>query len=111
MRITFHIINGQGEYVLVVGIFHYNIVGLIPYIGAVTIRAVGGKVGILIDIHSFCRNALVLVGFVECCDQLFNIAKLNGSIIFQYFNNGTFFKFAGEARHDLVVEFVVSYAV
>ena len=96
---------------LVVSILHQNVVGLIPYIGTVAVRAVGSKVGILVDVHSFGGDSLVLVGFVKGFNQLIYVAQFHSGIIFQNLDNGTFLQFACKAGHDLLIQIGGLYIV
>ena len=89
---------------LIVGVLHENVVGLIPHVGAVAIGAVGGKVGILVNVHTLSRDSLVLICFVESIDQLIHIAQLHGGVVFQNLNNSAFLQLSIEAGHDLLIQ-------
>ena len=89
---------------LVICIFHNDVVCLIPYIGTVAVRAVGCEVGILVDIHALCGNALILIGFIESLDELVNISDLNSGIVFKNLDDCTLFKLTGETGHYLLVK-------
>ena len=88
---------------LVLGVLHDDVVGLIPDVRAVAVGAVGGEVGVLVGVHPLGRDALVGVGGVEGVYELLHVAELDGGVVFEHLDHRALLELAVEAGHDLVV--------
>ena len=98
-----HLLHRQGQQMLVVGVFHQDIVGLIPHVRPVAVRPVRRQIGILVDVHPLRGNTLVPIGLVEGGDQRVHIAELHRRVVFQHLDDGALFQIAVEAGHHSVI--------
>ena len=94
---AFQAIDRQGQQMLFGGVFHENVVGLIPYVRAVAVRAVGRQIAVLVDVHDLGGNALIAVGLVERIDELLHVAQLDGRVVFQHVDHGALFQLSVKA--------------
>ena len=82
--IAFQLLNGERIDVLAFGVLHDDVVCLIQHVRAVAVRAIVGKIQILVHVGVYRHDAVVRIGLVKGVDQLGEVPLCDNGVVFQH---------------------------